>query len=528
MRALFVSAVLGCLGCAASPDSVEDAASPFVREDLGGTTPVAAQDWLADSVGYEIFVRSFADTSGDGQGDLEGIRQRLPYLQSLGVNLLWLTPIHPSPSYHGYDVTDYDAVHPDFGSLADFDRLLADAHQRQIRVLLDLVVNHTSKAHPWFVKAKDSAPGSADSVRYLFRASDPGWMWQGSRVFRPLEGQPGRYYYGLFSGNMPDLNLRDAATVSAITEVAKRWLARGVDGFRLDAARYLIETPDPMTAMMQPSLSETSETHQLWQTLRKDLTEQSPSAALIGEVWSDFDTIARYHGGGRELHGALHFPLSYAVIDGIKRGTARPIRDVLEKMASGSVPARFFAPFLTNHDQKRLATELGNDLSQLRAAATLLFGMPGTPFLYYGEEIGLGQSAASGDRGQRPAMPWDVVQQQSESPDSLLAHYRRLGQLRQREPGLRKTALQVLWPTVPDDRLVAIFRGDAASGVVLIFNLGTSPLSGVKLSLPSDHRLGVQRELLGGASVPIVTVENRGAYPLPTIAPRGALWITPS
>lgn len=526
MRALAVSAVLSCLGCDLSSVTTDDAASS--PADMTAAAPVSAQDWLPRSVGYEIFVRSFADSSGDGQGDLEGIRQRLPYLQSLGVNLLWLTPIHPSPSYHGYDVTDYDAVHPDFGTLADFDRLLADAHQRKIRVLLDLVVNHTSKAHPWFLQAKDSPTGSGDSVRYLFRANDPGWMWQGSRVFRPLDGQPGRYYYGLFSPNMPDVNLRDPATVSAMEAVAQRWLLRGVDGFRLDAARYLIESPDPIAATMQPGLSDTTETHQLWQTFRRDLTQQSPSSALIGEVWSDADTIASYHGGGKELHGAFHFPLSYAIIDGVKRGTARPIRDLLEKMASGGVPVQFFAPFLTNHDQKRLATELGNDQSQLRTAATLLLGMPGTPFLYYGEEIGLAQSTASGDRGQRPAMPWDVVQKQSESSDSLLAHYRRLGQLRQAEPGLHKTALQVLWPATPDDRMLAIFRGDSASGVVLIVNVGTSPLAGVKLSLPSDYRLGVQRELLSGAPVPVVTVENRSAYPLPTIAPRGALWIAPS
>lgn len=525
MRALVVSVLLCGVGCENPPGSVEDAAS---FADMSTEVRPAAEDWLPDSIGYEIFVRSFSDSSGDGQGDLEGVRQRLPYLQSLGVNLLWLTPIHPSPSYHGYDVSDYDAVHSDFGTLADFDRLLADAHARHIRVLLDLVVNHTSKVHPWFLSAKDTPTGSSDSVRYLFRANDPGFVWQGSKVFRPLDGQPGRYYYGLFSPNMPDLNLRDESTVQAMEAVAQRWLSRGVDGFRLDAARYLIEAPDPQTATTQPSLSDTQETHKLWQRFRNNLVMRSPSAGLIGEVWSDFDTIASYHSGGTELHGALHFPLSYAIIDGIKRGSARPIRDVLEKMAHGGVPARYFAPFLTNHDQKRLATELGGDLSQLRAAATLLLGMPGTPFLYYGEEVGLAQSTASGDRGQRPPMPWDVVQKQSDAADSLLAHYRRLGQLRQQEPGLRKTSLQVLWPMTPDDRLLAIYRGDSPSGVVLVFNVGTSPLSGVKLSLPSDHRTGVHTELLSGASVPVVTVENRSAYPLPTIAPRGALWIAPS
>lgn len=525
MRALLVSALLTSIGCV-GPSLMGQEQSSNSDLAMPMTGPVAEQ-WLPDAIGYEIFVRSFADSNGDGNGDLSGIRERLPYLQSLGVNLLWLTPIHPSPSYHGYDVTDYDAVHPDFGTMEDFDRLLAEAHQRQIRVLLDWVVNHTAKTHPWFISAKNAAAGSADSQRYLFRGNDPGWQWLSNKVFRPLDGQPGRYYYGLFSSYMPDLNLRDAATVQAMEAVAQRWLARGVDGFRLDAARYLIESPEPTTATMQPSYSDTVETHEFWQRMRQNLTAKAPQMALLGEVWSDYDSIARYHGGGKELHGAFHFPLAGAMMDSLKRGTARPMRDLLEAMTHGSAPVRFFAPFLTNHDQRRMATELGGDNALLRVAATLLLGMPGTPFLYYGEEVGLAQSATAGDRGQRPPMPWDVVQKQSDTVDSLLMHYRRLGQLRRSEPALRSSTLQILWPTAPDDRLLAIFRGDSQTGAALIYNLGTTPLAGVRISLPSDYPVGGQRELLGKVPLPAVTKENRGAYPVPAIPARGALWITP-
>ncbi len=521
-RILCLLAVLGC-----SPPSSDPPLSG--APDLASHTDHPSADmWLPDSIGYEIFVRSFADSGTDGNGDLQGIIDRLPHLQSLGVNLIWLTPIHPSPSYHGYDVTDYDAVHPDFGTIADLERLLAAAHSRGMRVLLDLVVNHTSRNHPWFVAAKAAAPTSPDAQRYLFRGNDPGWTWQGNRVFRPLDGQPGRYYYGLFSAAMPDLNFRDAATVQAVEDLAGRWLMRGVDGFRLDAARYLVEAPEPISATSQPIYSDTVETHKLWQRLRKKLLEQSPHAALVGEVWSDFDTIAGYFSDGNELHSAVHFPLSYAMIDALKKGTGRPVRDALEQLARSRVPSRYFAPFLTNHDQKRLATELGGDSGQLKAAAALLLGMPGTPFLYYGEEIGLAQSTVAGDRGQRPPMPWDVVQKQSEDQDSLLSYYRRLGQLRRSVVGLRSQTLQLIWPQTPDDRVVGFLRGDAKTGVLVVWNLGTTSLSGVKLSLPADYPLGKPSDLLSGLPLPAVSLENRANYPLPTLPPRTGLWMVPS
>ena len=522
LRLLCSLLLVGCV----PPSSV--LSEPTDRPDLAiPLSQPVADSWLPASIGYEIFVRSFADSGSDGNGDLVGIRDRLPYLQSLGVNLIWLTPIHPSPSYHGYDVADYDAVHPDFGTLADLDALIADAHSRGMRLLLGLVINHTSKTHPWFVAAKGSSPSSMEAQRYLFRSSDPGFLWMGNKVFRPLDGQPGRYYYGLFSSVMPDLNFRDPPTVQSIEQMAQRWLSRGVDGFRLDAARYLVETPDPLSATTQPVLSDTAETHQVWQRLRKNLTAQHPHAALIGEVWSDHDTIASYFAEGKELHGALHFPIGYAMIDGLKKGTAKPVRDALEQIAKGSVPSRYFAPFLTNHDQKRLATELGGDVGLLKAAAALLLGMPGTPFLYYGEEIGLAQSSAPGDRGQRPALPWDVVQKQSDDPDSLLSYYRRLGQLRRNVPGLRAQRLQMIWPQSPDDRLLAFSRGDGKDAVLVVWNLGTAALSGVKLALPSDFPLGKPSDLLSGLSLSPISTENRGSYPLPTLPPKTGLWIVP-
>lgn len=532
LGAVVGSAASGQSGCATPGADLPppDAAPPteLGRTDLG---PAAGdpQSWLTEAVGYEIFVRSFADSNGDGQGDLAGVTARLPYLAELGVNLLWLTPIHPSPSYHGYDVSDYEQIHPDFGTLADFELLVRTAHRLQLRVVLDLVLNHTSQRHPWFTQALAAPAGSPAAARYLIRGDNPGWKWNGHDVWHTAPDGPGRAYFGLFSGVMPDLNLREPATVRALQDVMELWLRRGVDGFRLDAARYLIEWPDPVTATTQPALADTAETKTLWRTLRGTLQKAAPGAALLGEVWTDTDGISRYYGSGDGLHTAFNFPLAGATVDAVKRGVAEPVNYTLEAMNHTSVPLPFFAPFLTNHDQRRLASELGGDPLRLRLAAALLLAMPGTPFLYYGEEVGLGQTSTPGDRGQRAAMPWATVETQRTQPDSLHSYYRRLIKLRRQTPALRDAALRLLFPQVADPGLVAVSRGTAGPGkapVIAVYNLGDKTLSGVQLGLPVDYPLGAQRELLAGIAAPEVTSANRASYPLPTLPPRSALWLT--
>jgi glycosidase len=511
---------LGSLACSEPPaPAAPDAAAP-------AAAPPASR-WLRDAVGYEIFVRSFADSDGD----LRGVTARLDTLRELGVDLLWLTPIHPSPSYHGYDVTDYGAVHPDFGTLADFSQLVEEAHRRGMRVLLDLVLNHTSNQHPWFVAAQRG--GSAAS-RYLFRGDQPGWMWLGKPVWRALGGQPPRSYFGLFSQVMPDLNLRDEDTVRALEDVIGLWLDRGADGYRLDAARYLIEWPDPVTAAADktPALADTADTHALLRRLRATALGRRADAALLGEVWTDLDTIARYAGSRDELHGCFSFPLAGAILDGLSRATAAPVRDVLDHVSRSSTEPGFFLPFLSNHDQRRVASVVPADA--LRLGATLLLSMPGTPFLYYGEELGLPQATTAGDRGQRQPMPWDQVAAQQRDPGSLWQHYRCLIELRRGSAALRGPGLLLLAPTgssgQPEDRLLAFRRGEQPdSAVVAIYNLGTTAISGAVLELPADHPLGPVRDLLeGGVRLPAVSDATRRRYPLPTLPPRSALWLAPA
>jgi alpha-amylase len=529
-RALCVLGSLGILGISTTTctDSGDAAAAPPATSPA----PPPAAAWLRDAVGYQIFVRSFADSNRDGQGDLRGILTRLDALRELGVDLLWLTPIHPSPSYHGYDVTDYEGVHPELGTLADLTQLLDEAHRRGLRVVLDLVLNHTSNQHPWFVAAQQGGPAAA---RYLFRSDMPSWMWLGKPVWRSLGsgggGQPARSYYGLFSPVMPDLNLRDPDTVRAMEGVIGLWLGRGVDGFRLDAARYLIEWPDPVSAPAgePPALHDTADTHALLRRLRRSALATRPDAALLGEVWTDLDTIARYAGDpgtDPELHGCFNFPLAGALLDAVSRGNAAPLRDVLDRMARGTTDPAFFLPFLSNHDQRRVASSIPAD--SLRLAASLLLGMPGAPFLYYGEEIGLAQSAAPGDRAQRQPLPWDQVAAQQKDAGSLWNHYRRLIALRRAQPGLRSSRVQLLGPVPGDDRLLVLRRGDRPQeAVIAVYNLSASAVSGASIELPADYPIGPQRELLQPDARPAaVTAENRRRYPLPALPPRSALWLT--
>jgi glycosidase len=530
-RALYVLGSLVVLGtaCATCTDPADPAAA---SRDAASPAPPPAATWLRDAVGYQIFVRSFADSNGDGNGDLRGITARLDTLRELGVDLLWLTPIHPSPSYHGYDVTDYEGVHADFGTLADLTQLLEQAHARGLRVVLDLVLNHTSNQHPWFLAAQ-KGPAAA-SGRYLFRSDQPSWMWQGKPVWRAAGGQPPRSYYGLFSTVMPDLNLRDPGTVQALESVIGLWLGRGADGYRLDAARYLIEWPDPVSAPADqpPALYDTADTHALLRRLRRTALTHRPDAALLGEVWTDLETIGRYAGdpsADPELHGCFNFPLAGSILDGISRATAAPLRDVLDRMARGTTDPSFFLPFLSNHDQRRSASVLPAD--SLRLAAAILLAMPGAPFLYYGEELGLTQSAASGDRGQRQPMPWDQVAAQQKDPGSLWQHYRRLITLRRNQPALRSSRVQLLTPTPADERLLVLRRGERpADAVIAVYNLSSAQLGGATplyIELPADYPHGPQRDLLQPATnLGAVTAENRRRYPLPPLPPRGALFIT--
>ncbi|MBI1946084.1 MAG: DUF3459 domain-containing protein [Deltaproteobacteria bacterium] len=352
-------------------------------------------------------MRSFADSDGDGVGDLRGLMAHLDVLNDgdprtdddLGVDTLWLMPINPSPSYHGYDVTDYRAVAPAYGTLADLDALLGAAHARGMHVVLDLVVNHTSSAHPWFRAARD--PTHAEHARYRdyyrWRAAPSGDKrpWDGAPLWH--ESGDGRRYYALFWSGMPDLNLENPAVQQEALDVMRFWLARGVDGFRLDAVRHLIEGPDGAVADVEGS-------HALLRRLRAAIERDHPNALLVGEAWTDTPGIARYAGDGDELHLAFSFDVAAAVLQAINDDQRLPLAQALARAETAFADRAFEAQFLTNHDQARVMRQLGGDVAKATLAAATLFALPGTPFVYYGEEIGMQGGASRDDEDKRTPM----------------------------------------------------------------------------------------------------------------------------
>ncbi len=457
-------------------------------------------DWARGAVFYEVFVRSFADSNGDGIGDFRGLAARLDALNDgdpatasdLGVDALWLMPVFASPSYHGYDVVDYEAVNPDYGTLADFEHLLAEAHRRGLRVIVDFVMNHSSDQHPWFVESAGS-PASARRDWYVWRAEDPAWTqpWGGANP--TWHERNGAFYYGVFWGGMPDLNFATPAVRAEMKRLAKLWLDRGVDGFRLDATRHLFaDGPGP-------AQNDRPETHAFLRELAAYVRSIRPDAVLVGENWTDTDAIAAYYGstatvaGGDELPMNFNFPLAAALVDAATRGDAAPVAEVLARMAEVYPAGILDAPFLTNHDMVRLATQVGGEPGRLRVAAAALLTLPGAPFLYYGEEIGLENGPGRDDRQKRTPMPWDTgagfssatpwfewapgretanVALQTGDGGSLLAHYRRWIGLRERLPALARGELRLLTDPRASAPLLLFERRHGGRRLLVAHNFG--------------------------------------------------------
>ncbi len=465
-------------------------------------SPTPAQwnhEWARGAVFYEVFVRSFADSNGDGIGDLPGLVRKLDALNDgnpatttdLGVDALWLMPVFAAPSYHGYDTTDYDTINPEYGTNADFEGLCREAHRRGIRIVLDLVINHTSSRHPWFLDSA-SGPGAAHRDWYLWRRDDPGWRqpWGNDPTWHERGDW---YYYGIFWSGMPDLNLENAAVRAEMKRVAKLWLDRGADGFRLDAARHLIEGNNG-------EQFDTPATHAFWTDFSAYVRGLKPEAVLIGENWTDTDTIAAYFGrtdvvrGGDQLPLNFDFPLGGAIVDGVRDGNAAGIAGVLEDVRENYPVGVIDAPFLTNHDMLRLASQLGGDTAKLKSAAAILLTLPGAPFVYYGEEVGLQNGPGRQDESKRTPMPWDAspgggfttgtpwyafapgretanVAAQSGDPRSLLSRYRELIRLRHASEALSKGTLELVTSAKLDAPVLAFVRRGAKEAVLVLHNV---------------------------------------------------------
>ena len=325
-----------------------------------------AREW-PNTIVYEIFVRSFQDSNGDGHGDINGITGRLDYLRTLGVNAIWLTPIFPSPSYHGYDTTDYKAINPQFGSMSDFARLVSESHRRGIRVVLDLALNHTSSDHPWFK--------TRVSDLFVWRPQNPNWpgnVWHGLN---------GLFYYGFFGPTLPDLNWNNASIRNEMKSVLKFWIQQGVDGFRLDAVRYLIEGPQG-----QP---DTRENHAVLADAVAEVRRAYPQILFIGEVWADSPVIGPYVNQRNEMDLCFNFPFSGGLLGSLINERASDFENALLSNQQFVSSQRFLSPFITNHDMTRVSSLFQQNVDKLKLAAYLMLTASGTPVLYYGEEIGM-------------------------------------------------------------------------------------------------------------------------------------------
>ncbi|HEX2189083.1 MAG TPA: alpha-amylase family glycosyl hydrolase [Longimicrobiaceae bacterium] len=445
--------------------------------------------WWQRGIVYQVYPRSFQDSDGDGVGDLRGITARLDYLRWLGVDAVWISPVYPSPmADFGYDVSDYCGIHPMFGTLEDFDRLVAEAHARGLKVILDFVPNHTSDRHPWFLESRasrdspkrdwyiwrDPAPDGGPPNNWLSNFGGPAWT---------LDEATGQYYYHAFLREQPDLNWRNPEVEAAMLDVLRFWLERGVDGFRVDVIWHLIKDPElrdnppnpdwtpdqrPYDALHKVHSTDQPEVHDVIGRMRR-LFDEYDERVLIGEIYLPVERLMHYY--GPDLTG-VHLPFNFQLI--LARWDARHLAGLIDEYEAALPEGGWPNWVLGNHDQHRIASRVGPE--QARVAAMLLLTLRGTPTLYYGDEIGMHDVEIPPHRVQDPfeknvpgkglgrdpertPMQWDTgpnagfttgepwlpladdwrvinVELERDAPRSTLSLYRRLIDLRRGEPAL--------------------------------------------------------------------------------------------
>ncbi len=394
--------------------------------------------WYKDAIVYQTHVKAFRDSSGDGYGDFRGLTEKLDYIHSLGVNCLWLLPFYPSPlKDDGYDIAEYKAINPTYGTLEDFQRFLDEAHRRGIRVITELVINHTSDQHPWFQRARTAPKGSPERDFYVW-TDDPN-KYAGTRIiFTDTEKsnwtwdpEAQQFYWHRFFSHQPDLNFDNPKVLQAVTNVMRFWLRMGVDGLRLDAIPYLIER-DGTNCENLP------ETHVVLKKLRASLDEEFQNKIFLAEANQWPPDVRPYFGDSDECHMAFHFPLMPRMFMAVRKEDRMPIVEIMARTPEIPEDCQW-AIFLRNHDEltlemvtdeerdymyneyardprmrinvgirRRLAPLMDNGRRQIELMNALLMSMPGTPILYYGDEIGMGDNIFLGDRnGVRTPMQWN-------------------------------------------------------------------------------------------------------------------------
>jgi maltose alpha-D-glucosyltransferase/alpha-amylase len=533
--------------------------------------------WFKTAVFYEIHLRGFFDGNGDGSGDFVGLTEKLDYLQWLGVDCVWLLPMYDSPLKDGgYDIADYKTVHPDYGTMADATAMIEAAHERGMRVIADLVMNHTSSEHPWFQRARHAPPGSPERDWYVWSDSDD--VYSDARIiFTDTEASnwtwdpvAGAYYWHRFFSHQPDLNFDNPAVREAMTDNLRHWLDAGLDGFRLDAVPYLFEREGT-------NCENLPETHAFLKEVRATIDREYPDRVLLAEANQWPEDVVEYFGDGDECHMAFHFPVMPRMFMAVRREEATPIYEILER--TPDIPASCqWGLFLRNHDEltlemvtdeerdymyaeyakdprmkinvgirRRLAPLLDNGRDEMELMHAILFSLPGSPVLYYGDEIAMGDNVFLGDRdGVRTPMQWSSdrnggfsradfaqlyapaqmdpvygyqavnVEAALRTPTSLLRWMRRFIALRKEHPVFGMGTYEPLEPSNP--KIFAHIRRYEDDVVLCVHNLARSAQF-VELDL-REWEGRYPEEMFGRTRFPRI-----GELPyLLTLAPRGFYW----
>jgi glycosidase len=583
----FLFILLFAVGCSDSKtDSESTASKSAASESTAGANPTpssansAAADysslvinenlthWWHSAIIYEIWPRSFQDSDGDGSGDFKGMTAKLDYLQDLGVKGIWLTPVFEAPSYHGYDFQDFYSVEADYGTMADFENFIAQAHKRDMKVILDLVLNHISDKHEWFIKSAKKEAGYEDYFIWRDQRPEKGWGQPWSAESNPAavwhwNETRKAFYYGAFGGSQPDLNLTKQVVIDELNKLASFWLAKGVDGFRLDAVRYAVEEGG------YPSQADTQGTIDYWTIFSQHVKSVKPDAMLVAEAWADLKTIGKYRDHGKGLDSAFDFDFGTVVIDllnpAVKQtadfGTMsannhQQSRDGLWANVTArkaAAPIQYFAPFLTNHDQTRIMYTLENNVAKAKIAASLLMTTPGTLYIYYGEEIGLSQYKTGDDQYRRAIMQWSdedsagfnttgafwldqakwfpwmqnhqgwwanywqtlkgtgkSVAAQAQDPQSLFNHYKRLIKLRNENPALQLPQ-EIRYYPVDNNNIWVVENILAGKSVWVLINLNSA--ADAEFAVPTnlhgtrtDQLTGTEMQLGERVSLPAAGV----------------------
>ncbi len=544
-----------------------------------GALPEKNQMWYKSGVIYELHVRAFQDSDGDGTGDFRGLTSRLDYLRDLGITAIWLLPFSPSPlKDDGYDISDYYGVHPNYGTLADFKVFLRESHRRGIRVITELVMNHTSDQHPWFQRARRAPAGSKFRDYYVWNDSQE--KYKGTRViFKDTEisnwtwdAVANAFYWHRFFSHQPDLNFDNPAVHEEMIKVLDFWFDLGVDGVRLDAVPYLYEREGT-------SCENLPETHEFLRKLRRHVDEKYGDRMLLAEANQWPDDAVQYFGAGKgdECHMAFHFPLMPRLFMALRMEDRVPVVDILQQTPAIPETAQW-ALFLRNHDEltlemvtdeerdymyrmyahahqarlnlgirRRLAPLVGNDRRRIELLTALLFSLPGTPVIYYGDEIGMGENIYLGDRnGVRTPMQWSAdknagfsranpqslylpinldpenhyeavnVEVQERNNYSLLWWMKRLIALYKRQKAFGRGTIEFLQPE--NRKILACIRRFEDEIILVVANLSrfVQPL---ELDLSSCKAL-VPVELFGRTEFPQISEKP---YPL-TLGPHTFYW----